>query len=246
MYLLKIGEVAKRAKVSVRTLNHYDHIGLLKPSALSDSGHRLYKEQDIEKLQQIISLKSIGLSLNEIERLLKQGGFGLKETLSVQREAIQFKIENFKKMERMLQLLLKKLDNNYNLDIKELLTLMNEVKKMEEMYTPEQLKKLQERLEQFPDEVKRVEKEWPILFSQFEKALHQGLSLECSEVQKLAEKAQHFIDLFTGGEKEIEKKLDQFYEKNQQSALTTWGVSKEVFDFAYDARKIFNVNKSKR
>jgi DNA-binding transcriptional MerR regulator len=242
MILLKIGEVAKRAKVSIRSLHHYDEIGLLKPSGVSASGHRLYKDADIEKLQQIISLKSIGLPLSEIAKCLDRTS--LQGALQLQKEAVIDKMADLKRIEKTLEILLEKLELNQNLDSKELLKFIYEVRKMEEMYTPEQLKKLQARLAKYPEEVKKVEAEWPILFGKFEAAMKQGLSAEEDEVQKLAEKAQHFIDLFTGGDKGIEANLDKFHEKNQENALQTWGVKKEVFEFADKARQIFKKRSS--
>lgn len=62
----KVGELAKRTGLTVRTLHHYDHIGLFSPSHHSDSEHRLYTPADL-KLQNILSLKYLGLSLKEIE-----------------------------------------------------------------------------------------------------------------------------------------------------------------------------------
>ena len=67
--LLKIGEMARRAGVSVRTLHYYEEIGLLS-SERTDSGHRLYDRVAIERLQQIRSLQHLGLSLSEIDALL--------------------------------------------------------------------------------------------------------------------------------------------------------------------------------
>jgi DNA-binding transcriptional MerR regulator len=69
MNTLKIGEMARRAGVSVRTLHYYEEIGLLEPGR-SDSGHRLYGRAAIERLQQIRSLQQLGLSLSEIDALL--------------------------------------------------------------------------------------------------------------------------------------------------------------------------------
>ncbi|WP_367575610.1 MerR family transcriptional regulator [Acutalibacter caecimuris] len=68
---LTVGEVAKKMDVTVRTLQHYDKEGLLSPSAVSDGGRRLYTDKDIVKLHQILSLKHLGFSLNDIrDRLI--------------------------------------------------------------------------------------------------------------------------------------------------------------------------------
>ena len=64
MDALKIGELASRTGLTVRTLHHYDEIGLLKPSHRTDSGHRLYTVRDLGRLQQIVSLRQLGFSLD--------------------------------------------------------------------------------------------------------------------------------------------------------------------------------------
>lgn len=68
---MTVGEVAKKMDVTVRTLQHYDKEGLLSPSAVSDGGRRLYTDKDIVKLHQILSLKHLGFSLDDIrDRLI--------------------------------------------------------------------------------------------------------------------------------------------------------------------------------
>ena len=60
---LKVGELARSSGVSVRTLHYYDEIGLLRPSQQTATGHRLYSRADVVRLQQIRSLRSLGLPL---------------------------------------------------------------------------------------------------------------------------------------------------------------------------------------
>jgi len=88
---LKIGEFAKRSGVTVKTLLHYDKIGLLKPSQKTDSGYRIYCEDDFLKLQQITTLKFIGLSLNEISHIIHESGEDLENMISIQKKALEEK-----------------------------------------------------------------------------------------------------------------------------------------------------------
>ncbi len=68
---MTVGQVAKKMDVTVRALQHYDKEGLLSPSAVSDGGRRLYTDKDIIKLHQILSLKHLGFSLDDIrDRLI--------------------------------------------------------------------------------------------------------------------------------------------------------------------------------
>ncbi len=83
----RIGEFAELAGVTVRALHHYDRIGLLRPQRGS-SGFRLYRLEDLERLEQIAALKFLGIPLQEIKLLLKQGPLKLVDSLHVQREAL--------------------------------------------------------------------------------------------------------------------------------------------------------------
>jgi MerR family transcriptional regulator, thiopeptide resistance regulator len=83
----RIGEFAKLAGVTIRALHHYDRIGLLKPQRGS-SGSRLYRIEDLERLEQIAALKFLGIPLQEIKLLLKHGPLSLADSLKMQREAL--------------------------------------------------------------------------------------------------------------------------------------------------------------
>lgn len=67
---MTVGEVAKKMGVTVRALQYYDREGLFSPSLISDGGRRLYNDKDIVKLHQILTLKSLGFSFDEIKKRL--------------------------------------------------------------------------------------------------------------------------------------------------------------------------------
>lgn len=243
MKRLKIGELAKLVSVSVRSLHHYDEIGLLNPGAGRKSQHRLYNINDVAKLQQIISLKSIGFSLAEIKNFMHNRKFDLKTSLMMQQEMIEQKIEAYSNINQTLRLMLSRMKHDPNVEMEGLLMLMKEMKQMETIYSNEQLQKLKDRYEKYGlDKVKEVEDGWLQLFRQFEMAMNQGLAVDSNDVQILAHKAQEYIDMFTGGDKEIEARLDQSYAQQQSQAQEKWGVKKDVFDYALKARKVFKNN----
>ena len=88
---MKIGEFAKISGVTIKTLLHYDKIGLLKPGEKTESGYRIYCEDDFLKLQQITTLKFIGLSLNEIGHILHESGENLESMINFQKKALEEK-----------------------------------------------------------------------------------------------------------------------------------------------------------
>lgn len=92
---MTVGEVARKMDVTVRTLQYYDKKGLLKPSAESEGGRRLYTDKDLVMLHQILSLKSLGFSLEDIrERLIMlETPTDVANVLTEQAEDIRRKIE---------------------------------------------------------------------------------------------------------------------------------------------------------
>jgi DNA-binding transcriptional MerR regulator len=87
-----VGEAAKLAKVSVRTLHHYDDVGLLKPSDHTDSGYRLYTVDDLERLQQIMLFRELGFALPDIRAIVVDPGFDRAEALKAQRTLLAEKV----------------------------------------------------------------------------------------------------------------------------------------------------------
>ncbi|MDO8670513.1 MAG: MerR family transcriptional regulator [Dehalococcoidia bacterium] len=80
--------VADMAGVSVRTLHHYDHIGLLKPAAVSCSGYRLYSEAELEGLQQVLFFRELDFGLHDIKDILDCPGFDRREALVAHKQLL--------------------------------------------------------------------------------------------------------------------------------------------------------------
>jgi DNA-binding transcriptional MerR regulator len=88
----RVGEVATLTRVSIRTLHHYDRIGLLRPATHSAGGYRLYGESDLLRLQQILTLRYLGFPLKRIGELLDRPDFDLVASLRVQQRVLQERI----------------------------------------------------------------------------------------------------------------------------------------------------------
>ncbi|HLF28609.1 MAG TPA: MerR family transcriptional regulator [Anaerolineae bacterium] len=89
MAVYTVNQLAKLAGVSVRTLHHYDHIGLLKPSARTAAGYRLYGEADLLRLQQILFFKQFDMALVEIQAILDQPDFDQVRALQSHRRLLE-------------------------------------------------------------------------------------------------------------------------------------------------------------
>lgn len=88
MKFYKIKELSLLTSTTVRMLQFYDEIGLLKPAKRSDAGYRLYSEDDFLRLQQITTLKYLGLSLAEIKNIIKNPGFNILNSLHIQAQIL--------------------------------------------------------------------------------------------------------------------------------------------------------------
>src|SRR4030043_1068106 len=79
-----VKEIASLPRTTVRTLHHYDQIGLLRPSGRRPNGYRVYTQADLLRLEQIIALRFLGLSLREVKRILESPALTLAKSLKVQ------------------------------------------------------------------------------------------------------------------------------------------------------------------
>lgn len=84
-----VGEVAQLAGVSVRTLHHYDELGLVVPSARSDADYRLYDHADLERLQEVLTLRALGLPLAQVRAVLEDPTHDRMQVLRDQAERLR-------------------------------------------------------------------------------------------------------------------------------------------------------------
>ncbi|MER5435648.1 MerR family transcriptional regulator [Streptomyces sp. NPDC002588] len=93
-----VGQVAAFAGVTVRTLHHYDEIGLLVPGGRSHAGHRRYDDADLDRLQQILFYRELGFPLEEVAALLDDPEADPRAHLRRQHELLTARIEKLRKM----------------------------------------------------------------------------------------------------------------------------------------------------
>ncbi|OEJ40207.1 transcriptional regulator [Streptomyces agglomeratus] len=93
-----VGQVAGFAGVTVRTLHHYDEIGLLSPSGRSHAGHRRYDDADLDRLQQILFYRELGFPLDEVAALLDDPGVDPREHLRRQHELLSARVTKLQEM----------------------------------------------------------------------------------------------------------------------------------------------------
>ena len=92
--MMTVNEVSKLSGVSVRTLHHYDSIGLLKPASVTEAGYRLYGDAQLERLHLILAFREIGFPLKEIQAMLDAPDYDRNQILDRQIAFLQKKIEH--------------------------------------------------------------------------------------------------------------------------------------------------------
>ena len=207
-------EFAKLAGVTVRTLHHYDRIGLLKPSGYTGAGYRLYRQHDLIRLQQIVTLKFIGFSLTQIKNLLNSNSFDLTVALNQQREIITEKRQQLDLAINALEKAQTLLATNNEPDweafkrIIEVINMQNNMEWTKKYYSEEAEQKIAERAAKIPPEViEQGQRDWATLIREVETAVSEGLDPKSEQAAALATRWSELIKAFTGGDREIQAGL---------------------------------------
>jgi DNA-binding transcriptional MerR regulator len=98
----RIGELAEATGLTVRTLHHYEHIGLLSPAARTEGHQRLYDEHDVQRLYRIRALRDLGLSLADIGHMLDREGGSLADILRAHRTQVDAELERLGRLRALL------------------------------------------------------------------------------------------------------------------------------------------------
>ena len=127
-----INEVAKLTGITVRTLHYYDEIDLLAPSGVLDSGYRIYDDECLKKLQQILFFKELGFELKKIKAILNDEEFDERLALENHRKLLLIKSN---RIQSLINLVDKTLKGENNMSFKEFD--MSEIEKAQEKYADE-------------------------------------------------------------------------------------------------------------
>jgi MerR family transcriptional regulator, thiopeptide resistance regulator len=239
----RIQEFASIAGVTVRALHHYDRLGLLKPSARSNGGYRLYRDSDLIRLEQIVVLKFVGLSLKQIGRLLRRES-SLSDTLRTQqrvlsekRQRLGWAIDAIAEAERSLN----GGEPDWNLFkriVKEI-EMQNDTEWSRKYYSPEAQKKVDERKKLWSPELQaEVTLRWSELFTDIEKAIADGERPSGILARDLAARWRTLVEGFTGGDPEIQKGLNKMWNDRANwpsHQRESYAVKPELQDFIMKA-----------
>ena len=230
---LKVGELARRTGLSVRTLHHYDEIGLLSPARRTGSGHRLYGQDEIRRLQQIRSLRQLGFSLEEIRECLLDGrGYTLERVVDLHVSALDEQIEQQRRLRTRLEMLAGYLRSSESVSVEDLIKTIEVMTMTDKYYTTQQLERLSDLRRIVGDErIQEAQAAWRELFEKFGSAMEAGIDPAGEPVQALARKAKSLIEEFSGGDPGIQRSLEEMHRDDPDGMYAQWGVEPAVAEY---------------
>ena len=237
---LKVGELARRTGVSVRTLHHYDEIGLLRPSHRTSTGHRLYGAEDVARLQQVRSLRQLGLSLDEVRACLDRPDHSARWVIDLHlarlREQIALQQQLYERLDGLARWL-DAADGAKPASVDGLAKIVEMMTMVESYYTPEQLEWLKQRRETVGEErIREVEAGWPRLIAEVRAEMEQGTDPADERVQALARRWTGLVEEFTGGNPEIAAAARKIYE-DQAPVAQQMGIDRELMAYVLKANQ---------
>ena len=242
--LLKVGSLAKKTGLTVRTLHYYEEIGLLKPATRSDKGYRLYGIREIQRLQQILSLQQLGFPLDQIKNVLDNPDYSLQSVLTLHINHLQDQIITQQHLLSRLQTISHQLEGEEEISLETLLQTIRSTKMFEAYYSPKQLETLRQRKHELgPKGMEHSQLAWTKLIQAFQEELSKGTNPEADPVQDLVASMQELIHAFTGGDPALEQSLKTMYRTEGPEKASSGTVNKAVFEFINKAQKYANLKK---
>lgn len=215
----KVGDLAKLTGLTIRTLHHYDEIGLLHPMFRTDAGHRLYAEDDIVKLQQIMSLKELDFSLDEIKEFFENPKYDPKEILDMQIERLNQEIKMKEELKQQLQELWEVFHSLKKPSLEQFVNSIELIKNQKEYFTKEQINGMKKQYDKLNNtEAEKFANSWNQLNSLLQSEMEKGTSVDNPRVIELARSWKEGMDFFTGGDAGIINSAERYYADNPHAA----------------------------
>jgi len=213
----RVKEFAELSGITVRALHHYDQLGLLKPRR-TQAGYRMYSLWDLERLEQIVALRFLGIPLKQIKTLLDRSALDLPDALRLQLRVLENKrslldraIDAIRDADKAMQPG-KPADSALLKKIIEVIEMQDNMNWSKQYYSEEAQAKIEERKALWSPELQeRVTREWTELIRDVEAAIAQREEPAGAKAQALAARWKKLAEGFTGGDPEITSGLNKLY-----------------------------------
>jgi DNA-binding transcriptional MerR regulator len=232
---MRVGELARRTGLTIRTLHHYDEIGLLSPSVRGESGHRLYTEADIARLQRIVSLRQLGFSLDEVRACLDRADFSPHRVIELHLARLREQITMQTRLSERLEGLAKHLRDAAEVSADYFLNAIEGMTMIEQYYTPERLEYLQKRREEMGPEADKIAakgtQDWSDLLADYKAEMDKGTDPADPRLQELEKRRQALVSAFSGGNAGIEESLKRMWTEQGDKLCATFGMDPKVVEY---------------
>lgn len=223
--LIQVGELAKRAGITVRTLHHYEQTGLLLPSARSAAGYRLYNLTDVQRLHMIQTLAKAGLELAEIRDFLEQRSLSLAELLDGQITLLDKQLRSIHTLRNRLVELRTGLTDDATPDLESWLQTLELMNMYDRWFSKEELQQLP-----FAVEKEALADIWSGLVTEVKHLLEQNVSVTDARATDLASRWMERLEQDTAGKPEFLTRLNEMHSVEPQMQEQT-GITPEITDY---------------
>ena len=233
--LIQIGQLASAVGLTVRTLHHYDAIGLLVPTERSHAGRRLYSPHDVRRLYRIVALRRLGLGLAEIGALLDSSP-DLAQAVRRHLERVERELELQRRLRVTLTRILELLDAGREPDRDEFIDAIGVMIMSESYYTAEQQEQLAERRRALGEEgMAAAERDWAELIEAVRAERASGTDPGDPRMLELARRWRGLIEQFTGGDEGIRQSLQRMYREQGPQTASRGMVDPELMAYVGQA-----------
>lgn len=227
-----IGDLARASGLTIRTLYHYDEIGLVSASERTPSGHRRYTEDDVRLLYRVRTLRQLGFALDDIRSMLSSSD-SLHGLFTAQLAALNAQAAKLDQLRSRVEGLLR------HDDTESLLTTLEMMSVYESYFTTEQLTSLRSRAAAMGTEaVEALKTEWFELAASLREHMNAGTPVDDPAVQELSLKWDQLGAKFTGDDPAIKAAAAASWEDNKAAISTQvgWPADDGLVDYVNRAR----------
>jgi MerR family transcriptional regulator, thiopeptide resistance regulator len=226
---LKVGELAKRSGLTVRTLHHYDAIDLLKPSARAENGYRLYDRADVARLHRIQALRGFGLPLAEIGAYLDQPESSLADLVARQLAVLDQQIGKAARLRARLADLHDTLEQGREPELADWLETLEMMTMFDRYFSQEELERLP-----MVRQTQTQPSEWTDLVAEVQALRDAGVAPADGRARALADRWMTLLARDTNNDARLFAKLNRMHE-NEPSMQARIGISTDLRDYVIRA-----------
>lgn len=228
---LKVGELARTTGLTVRTLHHYDEIGLLKPSGRSESGYRLYSQEDVARLHAIQAMRHLGLALGDIAALLDGDGATPALVIEQQINALDREIAQATELRARLSLIRENLGKGAQPAMGDWLQALSLMTTYGKYFSAEELKTIFSRFS-------RIEHDWPPLLVEVRALMDTGAAPDAPEAQRLARRWMALVHHWMDGNFDLIRRWGDMYRAEPSAHGRAGGPPGDMNDYMQKAIEI--------